>query len=77
MTTQTKRVALAVDRPTEWLSPQQLAAELGVPVQSIYRWRCNGTGPRGHVVGRHVRYSRESINAWLEAVADDRPNGAA
>lgn len=65
----------AADRPAEWLSPADLASELHVPRQTVYRWRMEGKGPRGHTIGRHVRFSRDSINAWLEQQAD--PRGAA
>jgi excisionase family DNA binding protein len=42
-------------------SPQQLADYLGVPLATVYRWRYEGTGPRGIKVGKHVRYRRR---AW-------------
>jgi excisionase family DNA binding protein len=57
---------------TEWLSPTQLAAELQIPLQTVYMWRSRKTGPRGHVIGRHVRYMRSDINEWLASVADPR-----
>lgn len=56
--------------PAEWLSPAQLAAELQIPLATIYVWRSQHKGPRGHKIGAHVRYSRESINEWLKTVAD-------
>jgi excisionase family DNA binding protein len=65
----------ATDRPAEWLSPADLARELHVPRQTVYRWRMEGKGPGGHTIGRHVRYSRDSITEWLEKQAD--PQGAA
>ena len=58
---------------TEWLSPADLAAELNVPIQTVYRWRTERKGPRGHTIGRHVRFSRADINAWLEQQADPIP----
>lgn len=60
----------------EFLSPQGLAEYLGVPVATVYRWRHLHEGPRGHRVGRHVRYRRSDIEEWLEARADD-PSPAA
>ena len=45
---------------------------LGVPVHTLYRWRHNGDGPAGYRVGRHVRYRREAVEAWLEQQADKR-----
>lgn len=52
------------------LSPQQVADYLGVPVATVYRWRYEGTGPRGMKVGKHVRYRRAEVEAWLDARTD-------
>lgn len=57
------------------LSPEQLAAFLGVPLATIYKWRAVGTGPRGYRVGRHVRFAPAEVAQWLEAQGD--PNRAA
>lgn len=54
----------------QWLSPEDLADELGIPVRSVYAWRSRGAGPRGHKIGRHVRYRRADVDAWLEQHAD-------
>jgi len=59
----------------EFVSPDELAAYLDVPVRSIYAWRHQGNGPRGHKIGRHVRYRRADVEAWLMARAD--PNSPA
>lgn len=56
--------------PRDWMSPEELANELGVPVRSIYVWRSKGAGPRGHRIGKHVRFRRADVEAWLEAQAD-------
>jgi len=49
----------------QWLSPEDLAAELGVPLKSIYVWNHKGTGPAVTKLGRHVRYSRKAVDEWL------------
>jgi len=59
--------------PLDLLTPQVLAEGLGVPVQTIYVWRTKGAGPRGIKVGRHLRYRRSDVEAWLDAQTDDRP----
>jgi excisionase family DNA binding protein len=46
----------------------ELFTMLGVPVDTLYGWRHRG--PRGYRVGRHVRYRRSSVEAWLEEQAD-------
>jgi excisionase family DNA binding protein len=49
-----------------------LSTMLGVPVDTLYGWRHRGEGPRGYRVGRHIRYRRSSVEAWLEEQADRR-----
>jgi excisionase family DNA binding protein len=52
------------------LSPHEVAAFLGVPLQTIYRWRYLHEGPPGYRVGRHVRYRPADIERWLETRRD-------
>jgi excisionase family DNA binding protein len=49
------------------LSPDELGALLGIPVQTLYRWRYLQKGPPGFRVGRHVRYSLKDVQEWLES----------
>jgi excisionase family DNA binding protein len=53
------------------LSPHEVAAFLGVPLQTIYRWRYRHEGPLGYRVGRHVRYRIADIERWLEGHRDE------
>ena len=57
-------------KPAEWVSPEELATELGIPVKTIYQWRYRRTGPKAHRIGRHVRFRRRDIETWLTAQAD-------
>ena len=52
------------------LTPQQLAAFLTVPVATVYRWNSEGTGPRRVRVGKHVRFRRADVDAWIEQQLD-------
>lgn len=47
-----------------WTS-DQVAELLGVPVKSLYRWNYMGDGPRVYRIGRHLRYHRDDLEAWL------------
>jgi len=50
-------------------SIQDVSYYLGVPVGTLYQWRCADTstrGPRGYKVGRYVRYRRSEVEAWLD-----------
>lgn len=58
-----------------WLDADDLANELGIPKRTIYKWRVEGKGPRGHKLGRHLRFSRENVDAWLAENID--PDSAA
>jgi excisionase family DNA binding protein len=53
------------------LTIQELADELQVPVQTVYLWRSLGKGPRGARIGKHVRYRRADVDAWLEKQMDE------
>ena len=52
------------------LTVADLAAYLGIPVATIYRWRYRREGPIGYRIGRHVRYRSRDIEQWLEAQRD-------
>ena len=50
----------------------ELAELLGVPMGTLYGWRHRGEGPPGYRIGRHVRYRRAAVEAWIESQADTR-----
>ncbi len=60
--------------PPLW-TPEGLAQYLDVPLATVYRWRHLGTGPVGIRVGKHVRFSDESVREWL-AQRTDKPDAA-
>jgi len=45
--------------------PKEVAAYLGVPVQTIYQWRTRGYGPPGTRIGKHVRFRPADVEAWV------------
>ncbi|HEX3782675.1 MAG TPA: helix-turn-helix domain-containing protein [Pseudonocardiaceae bacterium] len=47
--------------------PKELSDYLGVPVQTIYQWRTRGYGPRGHRIGKHLRFKPEDAEFWVES----------
>lgn len=44
----------------------ELAEYLQVPEATLYYWRNRGSGPRSSKLGRHVRYRRSDVEAWIE-----------
>jgi excisionase family DNA binding protein len=52
---------------------QQLADYLGVPVETVRRWRSRSPrgGPRGLRIGKHVRFDPADVQRWLAEQADE------
>lgn len=48
------------------LSPVDVANKLAVPLGTVRDWRYKGVGPKSFRVGRHVRYYRSDVLAWIE-----------
>jgi hypothetical protein len=51
----------------EFLTKEQLAAELGRNPRTLDRWNALGTGPPRTLVGRKVLYRQTSVRKWLAA----------
>ncbi|WP_405814322.1 helix-turn-helix domain-containing protein [Streptomyces sp. NBC_00040] len=56
--------------PDRYLTPEDLAVMLVVPIETIYGWRKKRTGPAGFRVGRHIRYDPAAVLAWTREQAD-------
>ena len=54
----------------QFLTPQQLATYLEVPVKTLYGWRYQRKGPPGFRVGRHLRHLRSDVQRWIEGQSD-------
>ena len=52
------------------LTINELSEMLGIPIDTLYGWRHRGEGPQGYRIGRHVRYRRAAVEAWLEGRLD-------
>ena len=49
----------------DFMTVEQLAAELGRNKRTLDRWDALGTGPPRTRVGRTVLYRRSSVEKWL------------
>jgi excisionase family DNA binding protein len=68
-------VAVARGRD-EYLSDEQLAAELGISDRTPAGWRLRGEGPAYTKIGALVRYRRSDLDRWLAAQRHEpRPVG--
>lgn len=52
---------------SDYLTPADIADDLGVPLQTVYAWFSKGIGPDRIKVGRHSRTPRASYQRWLAA----------
>ncbi|HUZ32263.1 MAG TPA: helix-turn-helix domain-containing protein [Xanthobacteraceae bacterium] len=52
---------------TEYESEEALAANLGVCIKTLQRWRIDKKGPPVTRLGRRILYRRVSVKTWLEA----------
>jgi hypothetical protein len=62
MTDETQSSILA-----EYFDPPECAAELGVSVLTLSRWRMQKKGPPVTYMGRTILYKKSSVKAWLAA----------
>ncbi|MEU4066180.1 helix-turn-helix domain-containing protein [Streptomyces wedmorensis] len=51
--------------PDRYLTPDDIAELFGVPLETVYHWRKQRTGPPGFRVGRHVRYDPIAVQSWV------------
>lgn len=47
------------------LKPAEVAEYLGVSEPTLADWRYRGKGPRYLICGKHRRYRRSDVEAWL------------
>lgn len=53
------------------LSIEEVADQLGVAVQTLYRWRSDGTDmPQAFKVGRYLRWKQSVVDAWIDKQAE-------
>ena len=63
-TPDTRNTAFVAEDPL--LNAEQVSQMLGgVPLTTLKRWRSERTGPAPLHIGRHVRYRRSAVEAWL------------
>ncbi len=54
------------------MTPQEVADHLGVPLQTLYRWRTESKGPAAVKVGRHIRFTQASLGGWIASQTEVR-----
>ncbi len=56
------------------LSTDEVSRVLVIPAGTLANWRWMGTGPLFLRVGRHVRYRRTDVEAWIDAQVHSAAN---
>lgn len=46
-------------------SAQEVSYYLGVPVTTLYQWKCQRSGPPVRRVGRYLRYRPGEVKTWV------------
>lgn len=61
-------------RPDEWLTVEEICAELKVSRRTFDRWRAVGIGPKCERLGGHgpLRTRRRWLEAWAETGQEDK-----
>jgi excisionase family DNA binding protein len=59
----------------EILTTEDVAALLKVPVQTVYKWTQEGTGPPFYKIGKHNRYKLGEVMDWFDAHRDEVSSG--
>lgn len=68
MTTQQRFAEALPLNPTGLLTPDQVAAALGLSHRTLAAWRSSRRNPLPYVkVGRLVRYRLQDVNDWLQS----------
>ncbi|MCX4726972.1 helix-turn-helix domain-containing protein [Streptomyces sp. NBC_01306] len=59
------RATLRGGLPDRYLTPDDIAAMFGVPLETVYQWRKKRTGPPGFRIGKHLRYDPADVQTYV------------
>jgi excisionase family DNA binding protein len=51
----------------------QVAEYTQLPKNTLYKMRSEGQGPRAARLGKHLRYRKSDVDAWIVSRLDDWP----
>ncbi|WP_326742233.1 helix-turn-helix transcriptional regulator [Streptomyces sp. NBC_01768] len=70
------RATLRGGLPDRYLTPEDIAALLSVPLETVYAWRKKRTGPPGFRIGKHLRYDPTAVHAWINTLTEAEHDAA-
>ncbi|WP_354401311.1 helix-turn-helix domain-containing protein [Streptomyces sp. PvR018] len=50
--------------------PVEITALLTVPLETVYAWRKERTGPPGFRIGKHLRYDPRAVRDWIGTLTE-------
>jgi hypothetical protein len=59
------------------LTIEEVAELLRMPVATVRYWRVLGTGPRGFILGRRLRYFHQDVLDWVDEQRESTGRGVA
>jgi hypothetical protein len=61
------RLQIEDNGPMELWTVEETAAYLRVPVATLHKWRYLGKGPRGHRIGKYLRFEPAEVRRWVQS----------
>lgn len=55
----------------------ELASMIGVSASTVRWWKQTGKGPRSAKIGKHIKYRRKDVEAWVESLFEAQPESNA
>jgi excisionase family DNA binding protein len=63
--------APASQQPDRLMTLDEVAAYTQLPTFTLYKMRSQGHGPRAARLGKHLRYRKSDVDAWIRSKMDD------
>jgi predicted DNA-binding transcriptional regulator AlpA len=63
----TARMLVTTPGTTDIIDAVELATMLSIPLNTVYDYAGRGVGPPSFKIGRHRRWDRRDVIAWIEA----------
>jgi predicted DNA-binding transcriptional regulator AlpA len=67
------RLTEAERRSTKLLTAREVARQYGLPLRTVIDLRARGQFPPAVRIGHRVYWTRETLDAWINAATEDRP----
>ncbi len=73
MSASTQPSPVAANVLANFITPEDLAASLGISRRTLARWHAKRIGPARCVVGKLILYRDDTVRDWLAAMEQEQP----